>query len=399
MKIVGVRTFVVGNPKPSHGGRYFLFLKLITDDGVEGLGEVYVATFGPHLVARMIEDVVERHVIGRDPFTIEAISRAVYDSGYAMRPDLTLGGVFSGIEMALWDIVGKAVDKPVHALLGGRVRDAVRSYTYLYLEPEDEADVYFDPTVAARRAGEYAARGFTGVKVDPVGQWAEFDPRQPELVTIDRTERYVAAIREAVGTSCDVLLGTHGQFTTSGAIRLARRLERYDPLWFEEPVPPEAPEQMALVARATSIPIATGERLSTKHEFARVLDLGAASILQLNLGRVGGILEGKKIAAIAETRYAQIAPHLYSGPVLGTANLQLAACTPNFLILEGILDWGGFHGEILKRPIQWQDGHVLVPDGAGLGIELDEEVAARHPYTDTYLHLEPHPGEYREPPA
>ena len=197
------------------------------------------------------------------------------------------------------------------------------------------------------------------------------------------------AVREAVGDRADILFGTHGQFTTSGAIRLARRLEPYDPLWFEEPTPPEKPEEMARVARATTIPVATGERLTTKYEFARVLETGAASILQMNLGRVGGLLEAKKIAGMAEAHYAQIAPHLYSGPVLGAANIQLAACTPNFLILEGIRDWGGFHAELLKQPIRFEDGYVLPPTDPGLGVELDEAVAAAHPYEDDALHLTP----------
>ena len=143
------------------------------------------------------------------------------------------------------------------------------------------------------------------------------------------------------------------------------------------------------MARATSIPIATGERLTTKYEFARVLETGAASILQLNLGRVGGLLEAKKIAALAEAHYAQIAPHLYCGPVVGAANIQLSTCSPNFLILEGILDWGGFHAEILKTPIRWEDGYVIPPTTPGLGVELDEEVAARHPYEGDELHLTP----------
>jgi galactonate dehydratase len=201
-------------------------------------------------------------------------------------------------------------------------------------------------------------------------------------------------VREAVGDRCDLLFGTHGQFTPAGAIRLARRLERYDPLWFEEPTPPELPEQMAVVARATSIPIATGERLTTKYEFVRVLQTGAASILQMNLGRVGGILEAKKIAGMAEAHYAQIAPHLYCGPVVGAANIQVATCSPNFLVLEGIGTWGGFHAEILKRPIEWHEGYVSPPTGPGLGVELDEDVAARHPYTESELHLEPVEGPY-----
>jgi galactonate dehydratase len=191
-----------------------------------------------------------------------------------------------------------------------------------------------------------------------------------------------------VGNKCDILIGTHGQMTTAGAIRFARRLEKFDPLWFEEPVPPENMDELARVARSTRIPIATGERLTTKYEFARLLGKQAASILQLAMGRVGGILEGKKIAGMAETHYAQIAPHLYCGPIEGAANLQLDTCSPNFLIQEGIENWGGFHAEILKEPIRWEDGYVIPPTKPGLGVELNEEVAAAHPYTGKMLHIE-----------
>ena len=394
MKIVGVRTFVVGNPPPHFGGRYFVFLLLETDAGLEGLGEVYVATFGPHTVARMIEDVCAQHVVGRDPFAIERLWRDVYARGYSGRPDLSLVGVLSGIEMACWDLVGKALERPVHELLGGRVHERLRAYTYLYPRDGDRTDVYADPELGAERAVEYADLGFTALKFDPAGPYTTLDPRQPDLEALRRSEAYVAAVREAVGDRCDLLFGTHGQFTTSGAIRLARRLEAYDPLWFEEPTPPEQPEQMARVAQSTTIPIATGERLVTKYEFARVLATGAASILQLNLGRVGGLLEAKKIAGMAEAHYAQIAPHLYCGPVVGAANIQLSACSPNFLLLEGIETWGGFHAAVLRRPIRFEDGYVLPPSGPGLGVELDTAVAAAHPYTDDALHLTPHEGPF-----
>jgi 2-dehydro-3-deoxyphosphogalactonate aldolase len=176
--------------------------------------------------------------------------------------------------------------------------------------------------------------------------------------------------------------------TTSSAIRLARRLEKFDPLWFEEPVPPENINEMARVARSTSIPIATGERLATKYEFAGLLQQQAASILQMALGRVGGILEAKKIAGMAEAHYAQIAPHLYCGPIEGAANIQISTCSPNFLILEGIKTWGGFHAEILKTPIRWEQGYIIPPTTPGLGVELNEEVAAAHPYSGEKLHLE-----------
>jgi 2-dehydro-3-deoxyphosphogalactonate aldolase len=198
----------------------------------------------------------------------------------------------------------------------------------------------------------------------------------------------VTAIRDVVGSEADILFGTHGQFSASGAIRLAARLERFQPLWFEEPTPPDLPEEMAKVARSTTIPIATGERLTTKYEFRRVLEQGAASILQMALGRVGGLLEAKKIAGMAEAFYAQLAPHLYCGPIEGAANIALAACSPNFLILESIEDWGGFHAEILVEPIRWEEGHVLPPTEAGIGVTLDEDVARAHPYDGDLLHLE-----------
>ncbi len=389
MKIVDVKTFVVGNPPPHYGGRYFVFLKLTTDSGIEGVGEVYAATFGPHIVARMIEDVCERHFIGRDPFKIEQMWRNVYGSGYTLRPDISLIGVLSGLEMACWDIIGKEVDKPVYELLGGRVHEGLRSYTYLYPgEGEDAEAFYADPVRSAERAAEFVDQGFTAVKFDPAGPYTVYDPHQPALADIERSVRFVKTIREAVGTKADLLFGTHGQFTTSGAIRLARQLEPYDPLWFEEPTPPENPREMARVARQTTIPVATGERLTTKYEFARVLEHQAASILQMALGRVGGILEAKKIAGMAETYYAQIAPHLYCGPIEGAANIQISACSPNFLILEGIQRWQGFHADILKKPIQWQDGRVIPPSEPGLGVELNEEVALAHPYEGDLLHLE-----------
>jgi len=155
MRIVGLRTWVVGNPPPSYGGRYFIFLKLLTDDGIEGVGEVYGATFGPRTTVAMIEDVFERHVVGADPFHIEAMWRGVYTRGYSGRPDVSLVGVLSGLELACWDIVGKAVEEPAYELLGGRVHERLRGYTYLYPEPADATDVYADPELAANRAAEY----------------------------------------------------------------------------------------------------------------------------------------------------------------------------------------------------------------------------------------------------
>src|SRR6185437_673709 len=209
---------------------------------------------------------------------------------------------------------------------------------------------------------------------------------------LDRCERFMRQLRAAVGSRADLLFGTHGQMTAAGAIRLARRIEPYDPLWFEEPVPPDAPEEMARVARASSVPVAAGERLATKYDFARLLQAGGAAILQPNLGRVGGLLEAKKIAALAEVQHVQIAPHLYCGPVVGAANIQLATCSPNFLILEGIERWQGLHARLLRKPIHWEEGYVIPPTEPGLGVELDEAVALAHPYAGAALHLEMESG-------
>ena len=382
MKITDVKTFVVGNPPPYHGGMNWVFVKLVTDGGTVGYGEAYGVPFNPLVTASLIESIGQRFVIGSDPFRIERLWRTVYTSGYDLHPDLTKMAVLSALEMACWDIVGKELDQPIYNLIGGQYHERLRSYTYLYPSPDDTVrrNLHTDPERAAKRAVDYADQGFTAVKFDPVGPMTEDDPVQLSLETLGNAEAVVRAVREAVGERCDILVGTHGQMVTSSAIRLAKRLEPYDPLWFEEPVPPENRDEMARVARSTTIPIATGERLSTKYEFRELLDKQAAVILQMALGRVGGILEAKKIAGMAEAYYAQIAPHLYCGPIEAAANIQLGTCSPNFLIQESIETFGGFHAELLKEPIQWEDGYIIPPRRPGLGVELDEEVAANHPF-------------------
>ena len=388
MKLDAIETFVVGNPPPKRGGNYFLFVKLTTACGIVGYGEIYTASFGGHTVATMAEDVFNREMLGEDPFQIEKMWRRVYSRGFSSRPDISLMGVMSGLEMACWDIIGKACDKPVHALIGGKLHERLRSYTYIYPdEGMDEAAFYNDPDASAEMAARYVKEGFDAVKFDPAGAYTPLDPHMPSLEDIDRSERFLEAMREAVGNDADLLFGTHGQFSVSGAKRMARMMEKYDPLWFEEPTPPERPEMMAQVAAATNIPIATGERLTTKYEFIRVLEQGAANIIQMNLGRVGGILEAKKVAALAESYYAHIAPHLYCGPIVGAANIQVSATCPNFLILESIRKWDGFYADILTQPILWEDGHVIVPDRPGLGVELNEDLARAHPWEGDALHL------------
>ena len=388
MKLKKIKTFVVGNPPPFFGGRYWIFVKLITDKDIIGYGEVYSVPFHPEVVSKMIEDVFERYVKNKDPFKIEKLWRTIYSSGYTQRPDISLMGIISGIEMACWDIIGKELNKPIYELLGGQVHKKLRSYTYLYPKKSDKVNIYEDANLAAERANEYIEKGFTAFKFDPVGSYSPLDPREISLEELIKIENFVKTIHDSVNKKSDILIGTHGQMTTSSAIRLAKRLEKFDPMWFEEPVPPENFEEMGKVALSTSIPIATGERLATKYEFSKILESKGASIIQMNLGRAGGILEAKKIAGLAETHYAQIAPHLYCGPIVGAANIQISTCSPNFLILEGVKEWDGFYSEILKDPIEWKKGYVFPSKKPGLGVELNENVLKKYEYTGTKLHLE-----------
>ncbi|HHS88791.1 MAG TPA: mandelate racemase/muconate lactonizing enzyme family protein, partial [Rhodobacteraceae bacterium] len=210
----------------------------------------------------------------------------------------------------------------------------------------------------------------------------------PALRDLSRSAEFCAAIRTAIGERADLLFGTHGQFTAAGAIRLAQVIAPYRPLWFEEPVPPDDIPAMARVARASAVPVATGERLTTRAEFAAVLRAEAAEILQPALGRSGGIWEGRKIAALAEAAGAQIAPHLYAGPVEWMANIHLATSLPNFLLLETIGTGGDFHRALIGGGPAWEDGYISVPDQAGLGIAFNEELARANPFDGRRLHLE-----------
>ena len=388
MKLKKIKVFIVGNPPPHFGGRYWIFIKLITDKDIIGYGEIYSVPFHPKVVSKMIEDIFERYVKDKDPFKIEKLWRTIYSSGYTQRPDVSLMGIISGIEMECWDIIGKELGKPIYELLGGQVHKKLRSYTYLYPKKSDKTDVYVNANLAAERANEYIDMGFTAVKFDPVGSYTPLDPRNLSLEELIKIESFVKIIHDSVKNKCDLLIGTHGQMTTASAIRLAKRLEKFDPMWLEEPVPPENFEEMGKVAQATTIPISTGERLTTKYEFSKILRSNGANVLQMNLGRVGGILEAKKIAGLAETHYAQIAPHLYCGPIVGAANIQISTCIPNFLILEGIKKWEDFYAEVLKEPIEWKDGYVIPPSKPGLGVELNESVLNKYTYDGKKLHLE-----------
>lgn len=389
MRLEGLEIFVIGTPPPGWGGRYWIITRLTTECGVIGYGEVYAAAVGPDAMRAVITDVFDRHMKGESPENVEMMFRRAYSSGFTQRPDPSVMGAFSGLEIACWDILGKARDRPVWALLGGRMNEKLRAYTYLYPLPHhDKTAFWTSPDMQAESARAAVDQGFTAIKLDPAGPYTIRGGHQPGMGDIDLCDRMLGAVRAAIGTRADILLGTHGQFTPAGAIRLGAAMERHQPLWFEEPIPPDDIPGMAEVARAVRLPIATGERLCTKAEFGAVLRAGAASILQPALGRAGGIWEVKKIAAMAEVFGAQLAPHLYAGPVEWAANIHLAATLPNLLMIECIQTGGEFHLPLIGNSLRVEDGFVTPPESPGLGIVFDESLALTHPYSDTVLHLQ-----------
>ena len=386
MKLADLDVIVTAPPSPGWGGRYWLLVKVTTDTGIVGWGECYASSVGPAAMEAVIRDVFERHMAEEAPENIELMFRRVYSSGFTQRSDLTVMGAFSGLEIACWDILGKHRDCPVWALLGGCVNPRVRAYSYLYPLPKHTLPTFWgDAEMAAESAIDLVARGYTAVKFDPAGPYTIRGGHQPSLYDIETSEHFCKSIRAAVGARADLLFGTHGQFSPAGATRLARALEPHRPLWFEEPVPPDDPEAIGRVVRSTSIPVATGERLTTKLEFLAVLAQGV-SILQPALGRAGGIWEARKIAALAETHGAQMAPHLYAGPVEWAANIHFSVAIPNLLMAETIET--PFHAALIKDSISVEGGYIDAPSAPGLGIEVDEQLARAQPYHGDGLHLE-----------
>ena len=386
MKLKDLKIIVTCPPPPGWGGRYWILIKLTTDNGISGWGECYASSVGPNAMQTVIKDVFERYFLNESPADVERMFRRTYSSGFTQRPDLTVMGAFSGLEIACWDILGKYYDCPTWQLLGGKVNERVRAYSYLYpLEHHDLNGFWTSPDMAAESAINLIEKGYTAVKFDPAGPYTMRGGHMPAMTDMKLSVDFCKAIREAVGDKSDILFGTHGQFTTSGAIRLGRALEPYSPMWFEEPIPPDNLSEFRKVQNALSIPIATGERLTTKMEFAEVLKSGGASIIQPALGRAGGIWETKKAAAIAEVFNAQVAPHLYAGPIEWAANIQLSVSIPNLLIAESIET--AFHERLINGKIKVEDGYIEVSQEAGLGIEVNETLAEEHPYHGTDLHL------------
>ncbi len=373
MKVTDVKTMVVENEPPYRGGRYLLFIQVETDEGITGLGERITGnTYSDRLgdlqsQISLINELAGMFVVGENPFNIERIWDRMYSARHDFRhPSLQATPVLSGIEMALWDIVGKATNQPIYNLLGGMYHEKLRAYAYM-----PEGGFRENPERAGEIAVQLLEEGNTACKLDPFTPLWPI-PRDIPLWEIEHAAKIFESIRNAVGNDMEVGIGTHGQLTTYSAIRVADILEPYHPFWFEEPVPLENVEEMARVAAHTSIPIATGERLVTKYEFSNLLEKQAAQIIQLDVGQCGGIMEAKKIASIAEAHYAVIAPHMACGPVAAAAAIQVDTCSPNFLIQEA--NQGPLHKTIFKEPLVFENGFITPPTGPGLGVEFDEDV-------------------------
>lgn len=330
----------------------WLFLKIYTDEGITGLGEPVVEGR-----AQTVETAVQeigRYLVGQDPRRIEHHWQAIY-RGQFYRGGPVLASALSGIEQALWDILGKWLGVPVYQLLGGATRDRIRVYGWLH------GETYGDYIEAAKVG---LKSGLTAFKVGITAPVNIIDSPAYIQGEVDR----FASIREAVGSEIEVGIDFHGRVSPAMAIQLAKAIEPYRPMFIEEPVLPENVDELVRVARSTSIPIATGERLFTKWGFREVLEKGAAAILQPDLSHAGGILETKKIAAMAECYYGAVAPHCPLGPIALASCLQLDACIPNFLIQEHVTTGEGY----LKEPFQVVDGYIDLPTRPGLGIDLDE---------------------------
>lgn len=349
MKITRLETILV-QPR-------WLFLKMHTDAGIVGYGEPVVEGRA-HTVREAVREL-EGYLIGQDPRRIEHHWQAIYRGAF-YRGGPVLTSALSGIEQAMWDILGKSLGVPVYQLLGGACRDRIRMYAHCGA-PQIEDCLEF--------AKQRVAAGFTALKTG-IGRIPARTIESQEWME-DVVSRF-ARLREAVGPRIDIAIDFHGQVSPALAVRLARMLEPYHPMFIEEPCLPENVDTMVTVARSTPIPIATGERLFTKWGFREVLEKQAAAVVQPDLCHAGGILECKKIAAMAECYYAGVAPHNPLGPISLAACLQLDACIPNFLVQEQVSLGDGY----LKEPFRIEDGCIALPEKPGLGIELDEEAVA-----------------------
>jgi len=363
MRITGLETFLT-----NAGLRNYLFIRLTTDTGLTGIGEASLE-WQEKTVQTVIHEWVEGRILGTDAFDIEAVIGGMIRDQY--QGGSTVMTAISGVEIALWDIVGKACNQPVYRLLGGRCHERLPAY----------ANGWYG---GARTPGEYAekgreavARGYKALKFDPFGTaWKEMNREE-----MDEAEALVAAVREAVGDEIGLMIEVHGRLSVGCAIEMGRRLEKYRPAWYEEPVTPNSLELLKEVKMALPFPIAAGERLYTLQDFYRLIAMRAADVVQMDPAHCGGLRIAKKIAAMAEAQDIVVSPHCSIGPVALCAALHLDWSTPNVTIQENFADYDvPWRHDLVFGWNPVKEGEFTLPEKPGLGIELNTAVCAEHPY-------------------
>lgn len=375
MQVTDVTTFVIRNPPPSFDAAEFIVVRVTTGDGVVGWGEMASGVVGPGAATAVVADISDRFLIGEDPRQIEGLWRRLRSSSPGGMVDSSTIGVVSGLEIACWDIVGKAAGRPIHELLGGRAHDDLRAATALY-PSAGWREVRTNAEHAAARASNEVERGFSALMFDVVGSSTGIESEMPSQGGLADTAQMIATIRSSIGPGADLVVRAHGRFAAAGATRLVHELEAFDPLWLDHPCPDDRPDALASVAASSSTPVAAGSTVTTLAGFASLHR--SASVWRPDIGRCGGLLAGRKIAAVAEAHGIVVAPVLGGGPILGAAIVQLALSMPNVVFVEGVREWGGIHADLLTTPVEWCDGRVAAPDGPGLGTDLDVDVARQH---------------------
>lgn len=362
MKITDVKPFVVDCFRTN-----WVFVKIYTDEGITGVGEGTLEYKEKAFLGAL--EHIKEYLLGKDPRDIEKHWHTIYRDAY-WRGGPVLMSALSAVECALWDILGKSLNVPVYTLLGGKYHDKVRIYVNGWFAGAKEPEEF------AEKARIAVKRGVTAMKWDPFGK----NYLQISNAELNKALRNVAAVREAVGDEVDLLIEGHGRFDVPTATRIAKELEQFRPMFFEEPVPPDNLEALAAVRAKSPVPISAGERLYSRWDYRKLFDTRAADYIQPDISHAGGISELKKIAAEAETRYIPFAPHNPSGPVANAATLQLAAACPNFCILEIMYSDVEWRRDVTTESLEYADGYIKIPDRAGLGIEINEEECLKHPY-------------------
>src|SRR6476661_3181850 len=374
MKITDVRTLVVHAEM-----RNWEFVKVETDqDGLCGWGEASLE-WKTRAVAGAVEDF-KPMLIGEDPTRIEHLYQKLYRQSFWRLGVIGMSAI-SGIEQACWDILGKSLDRPVYKLLGGAVRDRVRMYTHLGGGEVSAVYETFDGQRAIELAQACIQQGYTAVK-------AVFVPYSEPLIGVTAIKKFASLVRdlrEAVGDAVDIMIDFHGRTSPAAALQLLHAIEEYHPFFCEEVVPPENIDALLTVRRQTRIPLATGERRATRFEFREICEKAAVDVIQPDLCHCGGLLEAKKIAAMAETYYMGVAPHNPLGPVANAAALHFALSTPNFLIQEDMLTDVPWRWDVVQHQLKTENGYWLPCDAPGLGVEVNEAEAARHPFVQELM--------------